>query len=79
MIPLVTLIGLRLGALLNGAIVVEVVFRWPGLGQLMINSISARDYPVIQFLVPFTALLFITLNFLTDMIYSVIDPRIGKE
>lgn len=79
MIPLVTLIGLRLGALLNGAIVVEVVFRWPGLGQLMINSISARDYPTIQFLVPFTALIFITLNFITDIVYSMIDPRIGKE
>lgn len=78
MLPLVTLIGLRLGGLLNGAVVMESIFRWPGVGSLMLNSIGTRDYPTIQFLVPLTAFAFILLNFLTDMIYEMVDPRLRK-
>jgi peptide/nickel transport system permease protein len=78
LIPLITLIGLRLGGLLNGAVVMEAIFRWPGVGSLMLNSIGTRDYPTIQFLVPLTALAFILLNFLTDIIYELVDPRLRK-
>lgn len=78
MIPLITLIGLRLGGLLNGAVVMESIFRWPGVGSLMLNSIGTRDYPTIQFLVPLTALAFIVLNFLTDLTYELVDPRLRR-
>ncbi|MES2291099.1 MAG: ABC transporter permease [Pseudomonadota bacterium] len=78
LIPLITLIGLRLGGLLNGAVVMEAIFRWPGVGSLMLNSIGTRDYPTIQFLVPLTAFAFIVLNFLTDVIYELVDPRLRK-
>lgn len=76
LIPLVTLIGLRLGGLLNGAVIVETLFRWPGVGSLMIQSIAARDYPVVQVLVPYAALIFIVSNFVVDVIYAVLDPRV---
>jgi len=76
LIPLVTIIGLRLGTLLNGAVVVETLFGWPGLGRLMIESISARDYPVIQVIVPLAALLFVATNLLVDLMYGWVDPRV---
>lgn len=78
-IPLVTIIGVRLGGFLNGSLVIETLFRWPGIGSLMINSIGSRDYPVIQFLVPLAAVVMIALNFLTDMIYGLVDPRVRER
>jgi ABC-type dipeptide/oligopeptide/nickel transport system permease component len=76
MIPLVTIMGLRLGSLLNGAVVVETLFGWPGLGRLMIESIDARDYPLIQVIVPLSAVIFVVINVLVDILYGVIDPRV---
>lgn len=78
-IPLVTLIGLRFGAMLGGSVVVESMFRWPGLGNLLITAVQARDYPTVQFLVPYIAVVFIIINIIVDLLYGVLDPRIRRE
>lgn len=76
LIPLVTVMGTMLGFLLSGAIVIETVFAWPGLGRMMIDAISFRDYPVIQGFVLFTGTLFVLVNLVVDVSYTWIDPRI---
>ena len=78
-IPLVTFAGLNLGALLGGAVVIESIFAWPGVGQLMISAIGARDYPTVQAAVLITASLFIAINLAVDLLYGVLDPRIRNE
>lgn len=78
LIPLVTIIGLRLGALLGGAVIVETLYRWPGIGSLMNQAIQSRDYPTVQFLVPLAALIFVLANFIVDILYGVLDPRVRK-
>jgi ABC-type dipeptide/oligopeptide/nickel transport system permease component len=75
-IPIVTITGLQFGSLLGGAVVTETVFAWPGIGRLAIQSIYNRDYPVVQASVFIAALMFIAINFLVDMIYGLIDPRV---
>ncbi len=77
--PVVTLLGLQLGALLTGTIIVETIFSWPGLGRLLITAISARDYPLVEGCVLVFALTYVVANALTDALYSVIDPRIRLE
>jgi len=77
LIPVITLIGVWLGDLLGGAVITETIFAWPGIGRLVIQAINARDYPVVQGVVLFFALIRITINFLTDIIYVWVDPRIG--
>jgi glutathione transport system permease protein len=77
LIPLVTLLGLQFGFLLGGSVVVESVFGWPGLGKFVVDSILARDYPVIQAAVLLFALTFGILNALVDISYAVLDPRAG--
>lgn len=79
LIPLVTFAGLNLGALLGGTVVIETVFAWPGVGQLMISSIGARDYPVVQAGVLVTATMFILVNLAVDVLYGVLDPRIRND
>lgn len=74
--PVVTVVGLQFGELLGGAILTETVFGWPGLGRLLVDSIFARDYPVVQGLVIVFALLFALVNLAVDMLYIVIDPRV---
>lgn len=74
--PVVTLLGLQLGALLTGTIIIEVIFSWPGLGRLLITAISARDYPLVQGCVLVFALSYVVANTITDVLYSIIDPRI---
>ncbi|WP_150589348.1 glutathione ABC transporter permease GsiC [Pandoraea eparura] len=76
MIPVVTMMGLQFGFLLGGSIVVEVVFNWPGLGRLLIDSVEMRDYPVIQALVLLFSLEFILINLVVDVLYAVINPTI---
>ncbi|MCP3715817.1 MULTISPECIES: glutathione ABC transporter permease GsiC [unclassified Paraburkholderia] len=76
MIPVVTMMGLQFGFLLGGSIVVEVVFNWPGLGRLLIDSVSMRDYPVIQAEVLLFSLEFIVINLIVDVLYAVINPTI---
>ncbi|WP_159566754.1 glutathione ABC transporter permease GsiC [Budvicia diplopodorum] len=76
MIPVVTMMGLQFGFLLGGSIVVEKVFNWPGLGRLLVDSVEARDYPVIQAEVLLFSLEFILINLIVDMLYAAINPTI---
>jgi peptide/nickel transport system permease protein len=75
-VPIVTITGLQFGTLLGGAVVTETVFAWPGIGRLAIQSIYNRDYPIVQSVVFLSALMFIVLNFLIDVLYGLLDPRI---
>jgi peptide/nickel transport system permease protein len=79
LIPVVTIIGLQFGALLTGAIITEQIFAYPGLGRLLIQSITRRDYPQVQAVILIIALTYILVNLITDIIYSFIDPRIQYE
>ncbi len=74
--PIVTVLALEIANLLAGAIIVETVFAWPGLGQLAVQSIAARDFPIVQGIVLLGAVVSIGLNLLADLLYSVVDPRI---
>lgn len=81
-IPVVTVLGGVLANLLEGAVVAEVIFAWPGLGWLAYNAITENDYPVVQATVVFAGFVFVTMNLLVDISYSIIDPRVrlgGKE
>ncbi|MBA2644461.1 MAG: ABC transporter permease [Solirubrobacterales bacterium] len=75
-IPILTVISLQFGALLGGAVLTETVFGWPGIGRLLVDSIFARDFPVVQGIVLVYAALFILVNVVVDVLYVVIDPRI---
>ncbi|HWT80325.1 MAG TPA: ABC transporter permease [Candidatus Methylomirabilis sp.] len=77
-IPIVTIVGLQFGNLLGGAVVTETIFSWPGIGRLAIQSIYNRDYPIVQSCVFLTAAMFVVLNFLVDMAYGILDPRIRR-
>jgi len=76
MLPVITLIGLQIGALLAGAVITEMVFSWPGLGQLTIESIQKRDYPVVQACILLISTTYVVINTLTDIVYGMLDPRI---
>ena len=76
LLPVITLIGLQIGALLAGAVITEMVFSWPGLGQLTIESIQKRDYPVVQACILLISTTYVLINTLTDIAYAVLDPRI---
>ncbi len=76
LLPVITLLGLQLGALLGGAVITEVVFSWPGLGQLVIEAIQRRDYPLVQACVLLISLTYVVVNTLTDVAYGLADPRI---
>ena len=76
MIPIITVMGLQIGALLSGAIITENVFSWPGIGTLLINAIEARDYPLVQGCILFISLSYVFINLLTDLFYGWADPRI---
>jgi ABC-type dipeptide/oligopeptide/nickel transport system permease component len=79
LIPVVTIIGLQFGALLGGAVVIETVFARRGIGRMAIDAILAKDFPVIQGTVLFAALVYVSVNLLVDLLYSVIDPRIRYD
>ena len=76
LIPVVTIVFLRFGTLLGGAVLAETVFAWPGVGLLMIEAIGNRDYPVVQGCVLMVSVSFVLINLITDLIYPIIDPRI---
>ena len=76
LIPVVTIVFLRFGALLGGAVLTETVFAWPGIGWLMIDSIWARDYPVVQGCILMVAVSFVLINLIADLLYGLFDPRI---
>jgi peptide/nickel transport system permease protein len=75
-LPVLTVVGLQLGALLGGAVITEMVFGWPGLGQLTIEAIQRRDYPLVQGCVLTVSLGYVGLNLLTDLLYGCLDPRV---
>lgn len=75
-IPIITIVGLELGTLLGGAVITETVFAWPGVGRLAVKAIYNRDFPVVQATVFMLSLIFIVLNFLVDILYTYIDPRV---
>lgn len=75
-LPVLTLLGIQLGALLGGAVITETVFNWPGLGTLLVESIQRRDYPVVQGCVLLISLCYVAINLLTDLLYARVDPRI---
>ena len=79
LIPVVTIVGLQIGGLLAGSIITETIFAWPGIGRLAIQAINARDYPLVQGCVLVIALGYVLVNFLTDLLYGFIDPRIRYE
>jgi ABC-type dipeptide/oligopeptide/nickel transport system permease component len=79
LIPLVTILGLQFGAVLTGAVITETIFAWPGIGRLLIQSISFRDYPVVQGCILLIATTYVTVNLLTDLLYGFLDPRIRYD
>jgi len=79
LIPVVTVVGLELGTLLGGAVIVETVFAWPGLGRLLIDSIAARDYAVVQASVVMLVVFFVSINVVVDLLYGVLDPRVRVD
>ncbi|MGO4832043.1 ABC transporter permease [Rhizobiaceae sp. 2RAB30] len=78
-IPVLTVIGLQVGLLMGGVVVTETVFSWPGVGRLAVQAIYARDFPVVQAVVLFFALIFVGVNLIVDLLYAVLDPRIGYK
>ncbi len=76
LIPVVTVIGLQFGAVLSGAVVTETIFAWPGIGRLMVEAISTRDFPIVQATVMIVAVMFVLINLLVDLLYAWLDPRI---
>ena len=77
MIPVVTVIGIQVGTIIEGAIITESVFSWPGVGRLVVDSIGGRDYPVVQAVVLISALAYMTSTLLVDILYAWLDPRIS--
>ena len=76
LIPVITFTALLMGGMLNGFVLVEVIFAWPGLGQATVESVGRRDFPLLQGLVIFIMVMYLTINFLADLLYAVVDPRV---
>ena len=79
LIPVIALAGVQIANLLGGAVIIESVFNWPGLGSLIVDAVFARDYPLVQAGVFFISIFLITLNLIVDMLFGFIDPRIRYE
>ena len=77
LLPTITIVSLQFGSLLAGAVITETIFSWPGIGRLTVEAIQTRDYPLVQGCVLVIALTYVIVNFLTDFLYRVIDPRIS--
>lgn len=76
LLPVVTIIGLQLGTLLSGAVLTETIYSWPGIGKWLFDSIIARDYPIVQSVTLLIAMIYVVVNLLVDLLYTLIDPRI---
>ena len=76
LIPLLTVLGLQVGSLLGGAVLTETIFSWPGIGKWLIDAIARRDYPVVQAAILISALIFIGVNLVVDLLYGVVNPRL---
>jgi peptide/nickel transport system permease protein len=79
LIPVISIIGLQFGSLLAGSIITETIFSWPGIGRLTVQAIQTRDYPLVQGCVLVVATGYLVVNFITDVFYSVVDPRISYD
>jgi ABC-type dipeptide/oligopeptide/nickel transport system permease component len=79
LIPVVTIIGLQFGAVLTGTIITETIFAWPGVGRLLIQAITFRDYPLVQGCILFISFTYVLMNLLTDLSYGLLDPRIRYD
>ncbi|MDO9524211.1 MAG: ABC transporter permease [Gemmobacter sp.] len=79
LLPLITVAGLNLGHLLGGTVVAEVVFSWPGVGRLLIQAVSQRDFPVIMACVVLMAAIFVLMNLIVDLVYALVDPRVRMK
>ncbi len=79
MIPTITVIGLQIGGLLEGAVITETVFAWPGIGRLAIQAVFERDYPLVQGIILFAAVLYVVVNLTVDIIYGFLDPRVRLD
>jgi len=79
MIPTMSVVGLQIGSMLAGAVLVESVFAWPGVGRLLVDSIIARDYPMVQTVLLAVAMIFVITNLLVDILYGVLDPRLRHD
>ncbi len=79
LIPVVTIVGLQLGTMLGGSVIIEMVFAWPGLGRVLVQSISYRDFPMVQVSIMILASGFVLVNLLVDVLYGFIDPRIRRR
>jgi ABC-type dipeptide/oligopeptide/nickel transport system permease component len=79
LIPIVTVVGLQAGAVLTGAVITETIFAWPGVGRLLIQSITFRDYPLVQGCILFIAVTYVSVNLLIDLAYGMLDPRIRYD
>jgi len=75
-IPVITVVGVQFGALLGGAIIVETVFAWPGIGRLLIDAVTARDFPLVQGIMLCISVGFVLVNLVADILYAFVDPRI---
>ncbi|MBL1141706.1 MAG: ABC transporter permease [Proteobacteria bacterium] len=78
-LPVITILGMQFGALLAGAVITETIFAWPGIGQLMIESIQKRDYPIVQACVLLISFTYVLVNLLTDILYTTLDPRVKLD
>jgi len=76
LIPVLTVLGLQVGSLLGGAVLTETIFSWPGIGKWLIDAIARRDYPVVQAGILVSALVFIGVNLVVDLLYGVVNPRL---
>jgi peptide/nickel transport system permease protein len=76
-LPVLTMAGLNLGSLLGGTVVVEAVFAWPGLGQVLTEAVSQRDFPIVQAGLLVVALIFVTVNLAVDLLAAKVDPRVS--
>jgi dipeptide transport system permease protein len=79
LVPILTVLGLQVGSLLGGAVLTETIFSWPGIGKWLIDAIGRRDYPVVQAGILVSALVFITVNLVVDLLYGVVNPRIRAQ
>lgn len=78
-LPVITIIGMQFGALLTGAVITETIFAWPGIGQLMIESIQKRDYPTVQACILLISVTYVFVNLMTDLLYTTLDPRVKLD
>ena len=76
LLPIITIVGLQMGSLLAGTVITETIFSWDGIGRLLVESIEKRDYPVTQACVLVVALSYVLVNFVTDVLYRMADPRV---